>query len=497
MTGDFAPVRFQILGYEESGPTVTFRTPVVRVGRDDTCEICIDDPAVSRVHCAIHVDGEQAMLVVGRSRNPTFVNGAKASNTVLQPGDLITVCDYKLRYDPTQAENKAAGPSTLDHLGSRRKTAQQEVGTDSEADLSLELTDVEDPLSQPLGQPVAPPPAPAGPQGDGSTGRAEEEHTRVLPRGGRARQPAGLTPGGAPAGEGASGRAEEEHTRVLPRGSSAPQPPAARGPAPVVARRGPGREDDEHTRVLPRGGGGARKPKPRQAVVLGDPDQIGPDGAGQLDELDPSRLSVAIQEQSVSDPDEDAPGSVLSKGPLRSNGVRAAILAMMLALALLAWKDSLFPSEDVPAGSTYTASAQGPEIVGDRGGRSDEQLIADAQKSFDIGVKKLEEHHLQDENLTMAIRHLTQAQVTLQLLATPPPLAEEVDGKLREAEDLREQKYRDALFHYQKLKRAGQYRECRDELEFIMRLINDENDPRYEDAEREMVMIEEALKDTR
>jgi len=264
-----------------------------------------------------------------------------------------------------------------------------------------------------------------------------------------------------------------------------------------VAKRGPGREDDEHTRVLPRGAQGKPKPKPSQAVVLGDPDQIGPDGAQQLNEVDPERLSVALQEQSVSDPDKDAPGTIMSKGPLANNGVRAALLAMMLAGALLAWKDSLFPSgDDMPAG-TYVAPVEGPEIVGDRGGRSDEQLLADAQKSFDIGVKKLEEHHLQDENLTMAIRHLTQSQVTLKLMSTTPALMDEVDAKLREAEDLREQKYRDALFHFQKLKRAGAYRECKDELEFIMRLINDESDPRYKDAERELVMIEEALKDAR
>jgi hypothetical protein len=491
VTAGFDPVRFQILGYEESGPVVTFRTAVVRVGRDEACEICVDDPAVSRVHCAIHVDGAQAMLVVGRSRNPTFVNGVKASNTVLKPGDQISVCDYKLRYDPGAAQEHASGPSTLDHLGSRRKEAEQSSGEPDGADISLELTDIEDPLAQPIGgpAPVAPPPPPPK---QAPSGRDEEEHTRVLPRG----KP-GAAPPAAPAAltapSAGSGRDEEEHTRVLPRGGGAPPP---RQPAPVVAKTGPGREGDEHTRVLPRG---AAKPSPRpaQAVVLGgDAAQIGPE-QGQLDELDPNRLSVAIQEQSVSDPDKDAPGTIMSKGPLKSNGVRAAMLAMFIAAALLAWKDSLFPAKEVTAAGTYVASSEGPAIVGDRGGRSDEQLLGDAQKSFDIGVKKLEEHHLQDENLTMAIRHLTQSQVTLKLLSSSPPLAEEVDAKLVEAEDLREQKYRDALFHYQKLKRAGAYRECKDELEFIMRLIDDDSDPRHKDAERELVMIEEALKDTR
>lgn len=489
MTQGFEPVRFQILGYEEGGPVITFRSALVRVGRDPACEICVDDPAVSRVHCAIHVDGKQAMLVVGRSRNPTFVNGVKASNTVLQPGDLITVCDYKLRYDPAGAQDKAEGPSTLDHLGSHRKAAQQSVAEPDAADISLELTEPEDPQPTGGGVPaVSPPapalaPAPAPAPAPAATGRDEEEHTRVLPR-------------GAPAAS--EGRAEEDHTRVLPRSGGGG---AGRGPAPVVSKRGPARDDDEHTRVLPRGGARpkpiAAQPKPSQAVVLGgDAAQIGPQ-QGQLDELDPSRLSVALQEQSVSDPDKDAPGTIMSKGPLKSNGVRAALLALMLAVAVLAWKDSLFPSTEVASTGTYVVASEGPQIIGDRGGRSDEQLLVDAQKSYDIGVKKLEEHHLQDENLTMAIRHLLQAEVTLKLFSTRPPLAEEVDAKLREAEDLREQKYRDALFHYQKLKRAGAYRDCKDELEFIMRLIDDDNDPRHKDAERELAKIEEALKDTR
>jgi Nif-specific regulatory protein len=61
------------------------------IGRNPTSGIFLDDPTVSRQHCAIRVqDGEFTLHDLG-SRTGTFVNGQRKTEHVLQDGDHITV----------------------------------------------------------------------------------------------------------------------------------------------------------------------------------------------------------------------------------------------------------------------------------------------------------------------------------------------------------------------------------------------------------------------
>lgn len=452
------PVKVQILDGAGNGPMVTFRLPVVRIGRDPGCEICLDDPAVSRVHCAIHRQGDRAILVVGHSRNPTSVNGMKASNVELRPGDTLTICDHAFRFDPPADARSTGEPATLEHLD----------GPDKD-ELELDVGEPElEPLTPASGRPAGHPSALQAVLVGETEDSGDPEEVLELDL----------------------GRPTEEKTRVMPRDQI--RPPQAKamppgGKAEVVARTGPGRADDEHTRILPRGGAKKAK-KGGQAVIL--PSEGAPPQQPQLMPAQEA-LSVAIQES-------PAPRRAKKKkGPLQNNGVRAAALAVMLLLALVAWKDAIFGGDEAAPTTRRAVGVEQLDLVVDRGGRDDNQLVADAKKAFDVGSKKMEEHHLQDENLTVAIHKLTEAQTTLQLMGTPPSLLADVEAKLREAEDLREEKYRDALFHYQKLKRSGDYREGREELEFIMRLIADESDPRYQDAARELLAIDDSMKDRR
>ncbi|MDP7111954.1 MAG: FHA domain-containing protein [Myxococcota bacterium] len=471
------PVKIQILDKRETGPLVTFRSQVIRIGRDRGCEIVFDDPSVSRVHCAIHAQAARAVLVVGHSRNPTHVNGEKVSNVELKAGDEITVCDYKLRFDPDLSRPEQTGPRTLDYRASRgagaRSAPDPLAPGPAMPEISLDGLDDDDEDSLDLV-----PNAPLEPADDlEDPGRPDDQHTQVLPRG-RSKESAPAAP------------------QLL--GSPVAQPAAASGAAQLGV---PGRGDDEHTRVLPGcAPAPVAQPGPSQAVILTDPSKPAQDQA-ELDELDPRRLSVAIQEATDGMADGVTARQKSKKSPLQSNGVRAAMLLVMLLLALWAWKDAIVPGAGTAGTATYDRGEAGgssaPVIVGDRAGRSDAELRADAQKYLDVGSKKLEEHHLQDGNLTQAIQQLRNSNATLQLLGEPGSLVADVEAKLREAEDLRDQKHRDALFHYQKLKRAGNYREGQEELGFIMRLIDDETDERFQYAARELAQIEQAMKDAR
>jgi transcriptional regulator with GAF, ATPase, and Fis domain len=65
----------------------------VPVGRDPSNLLSISDPALSRRHCAIHLEGEHYAIRDLESRNGTFVNGTAVQKQRLQHGDQISVGD--------------------------------------------------------------------------------------------------------------------------------------------------------------------------------------------------------------------------------------------------------------------------------------------------------------------------------------------------------------------------------------------------------------------
>jgi hypothetical protein len=65
------------------------------LGRDETADIVIDDPGVSRRHSEIRVTTDGPHLVTSirdlNSTNGTFVNGERVSSQRLQDGDRLTI----------------------------------------------------------------------------------------------------------------------------------------------------------------------------------------------------------------------------------------------------------------------------------------------------------------------------------------------------------------------------------------------------------------------
>lgn len=87
----------------------------VTIGRGEQCDLQLDDPAVSRVHCrAIASDGRVTLTDVG-SRWGTFVNGRQVSECDLQSGDRVTIGETVLRLeldgDPTRTTMTPPGES--------------------------------------------------------------------------------------------------------------------------------------------------------------------------------------------------------------------------------------------------------------------------------------------------------------------------------------------------------------------------------------------------
>jgi serine/threonine protein kinase len=70
--------------------------PNLMLGRSQSALYRLNDPRVSRGHCQVLLDGDQA-TVIDNSSSGTFVNGTKVSQHLLKLGDVIQLGDTKLR----------------------------------------------------------------------------------------------------------------------------------------------------------------------------------------------------------------------------------------------------------------------------------------------------------------------------------------------------------------------------------------------------------------
>ncbi|KAL6045062.1 hypothetical protein STEG23_033686 [Scotinomys teguina] len=78
-------------------------------GRSIECDIRIQLPVVSKKHCKIEVNGQEAILYNFSSTNPTQVNGATIDEPVqLKHGDIITVIDRSFRYENGNHEDESS-----------------------------------------------------------------------------------------------------------------------------------------------------------------------------------------------------------------------------------------------------------------------------------------------------------------------------------------------------------------------------------------------------
>ena len=78
-----------------AGDRYPLLSSITTLGRDETADIVIDDPGVSRRHSEIRVTTDGPHLVTSirdlNSTNGTFVNGDRVSSQRLQDGDRLTI----------------------------------------------------------------------------------------------------------------------------------------------------------------------------------------------------------------------------------------------------------------------------------------------------------------------------------------------------------------------------------------------------------------------
>ena len=75
----------------------------VFVGKSPTCELCLDDPSVSRRHATLELREEGVRLTDLQSTNGTWVNGLRIHDVTLRGGETIQFGPVAVRIDVGQA----------------------------------------------------------------------------------------------------------------------------------------------------------------------------------------------------------------------------------------------------------------------------------------------------------------------------------------------------------------------------------------------------------
>ncbi|MFD5588513.1 FHA domain-containing protein [Streptomyces sp. NPDC127063] len=274
---DDAPAQLQVVAGPDAGGVHLLHGGEVRVGRSADADVPLDDPDVSRLHCAVTLsaDGRVTVADLG-STNGTTLDGGRVSDRPVRfaPGSLLRIGESALRLAPPGGPG-TRGPTAPDgegHVRVRHETLSATTAPTAGPHEGLTGT------------------APAVVPGQGGAPRAESHGTAPAPHAYGMPGPAG---GPDPQAYGATDPSSGAHP-----GGAAPVPgPHGNGTAPLPCPHAPGAPDGlpgaaagrpsadasapDHRRALDTHGAGLPLGAYAQGEAAGHPDAGGRRGGGR------------------------------------------------------------------------------------------------------------------------------------------------------------------------------------------------------------------------
>ena len=125
---DSAPVNVPNNAFLIVGGTqiVPLNRSVINIGRRLDNHIVIDDPRVSRAHAQLRIIKDRFVLFDLNSSGGTFVNGQRADQSVLYPGDVISLAGISLIFGQDLPAGRVPGEGQTEpgpHISADRPTA--------------------------------------------------------------------------------------------------------------------------------------------------------------------------------------------------------------------------------------------------------------------------------------------------------------------------------------------------------------------------------------
>lgn len=95
--------RLQIKSEGFGNRALELRLGVNHVGRDPDCELCLDHPTISSLHCELALTDNGVYVRDCHSTNGTFVNGQPVLEAWLDSGQILRLGDVELLVESTDA----------------------------------------------------------------------------------------------------------------------------------------------------------------------------------------------------------------------------------------------------------------------------------------------------------------------------------------------------------------------------------------------------------
>jgi pSer/pThr/pTyr-binding forkhead associated (FHA) protein len=92
------------------GDTIPLIRPTMKVGRRESCDVCLRFPNISSIHCELSLKPEGYWVIRDlNSTNGIKVNGQRLRFRPLRPGDRLTIGkrDYTIQYELPTSSQKA------------------------------------------------------------------------------------------------------------------------------------------------------------------------------------------------------------------------------------------------------------------------------------------------------------------------------------------------------------------------------------------------------